>query len=122
MKSNGQIPKKGFPLCPLNELVPCVGRTFKLGELKISLFKTRSDKTVAVQALCPHRGGPLSEALCDEQVLICPLHGYSFSLETGNCTISDKYQLKTYPTFVINGWIYLDLSTSPNLFLSNDQS
>ncbi|ACD83147.1 Rieske (2Fe-2S) protein [Candidatus Methylacidiphilum infernorum] len=109
-----------YLLCPIDELVACVGRTFKIGKLNIALFKTRSGKIWALDARCPHRGGPLGEALCDDQVLICPLHGYVFSLETGQCLISDKYQATTYPTFITGGWISIELSPTSSRSLSQE--
>ncbi len=34
--------------------------------------------------ICPHMGGPLSQAtVCEDATLACPWHGYRFSLESG---------------------------------------
>jgi nitrite reductase/ring-hydroxylating ferredoxin subunit len=38
---------------------------------------------VAHATLCPHRGGPLEEAEIHEGFLVCPWHGYRFSLRDG---------------------------------------
>ncbi|MEE2822594.1 MAG: non-heme iron oxygenase ferredoxin subunit [Acidobacteriota bacterium] len=32
---------------------------------------------------CSHRGGPLSEGVCEGTVVTCPWHGIQFNLETG---------------------------------------
>ncbi len=37
----------------------------------------------AVSAVCPHLGGPLDEAPVEDGHLICPWHGYRFSLVNG---------------------------------------
>ncbi len=59
------------------------GRCFLIGSRRIALFRLRSGEVRAVDAVCPHRGGPLSEALVGSQTVVCPLHGYKFSLADG---------------------------------------
>jgi len=41
------------------------------------------DRWFAVETTCPHLGGPLQDALLRDGHLICPWHGYRFSVETG---------------------------------------
>jgi nitrite reductase/ring-hydroxylating ferredoxin subunit len=43
------------------------------------------DEVVAVDAACPHRGGPLVEGTVRDGVLVCPWHWYAFDLATGAC-------------------------------------
>ena len=38
----------------------------------------------AVDAVCPHRGGPLADGLADDRVVVCPLHGHTFDMCTGS--------------------------------------
>jgi nitrite reductase/ring-hydroxylating ferredoxin subunit len=69
-------------------------------------------------AACPHRGGPigrgrlacrvLSEgpgAPCvdEEQVLLCPWHGWEFSLRDGRALADPKVQLRAFPAEVRDG-------------------
>ncbi len=38
----------------------------------------------AIDAVCPHRGGPLDEAdLEDGRIIACPWHGWRFDITTG---------------------------------------
>ena len=60
-------------LGPLSAIPPGEGRNFvSLGE-KIAVFRTRGGEVFAVQAECPHRGGPLADGLLGGTTLICPL-------------------------------------------------
>ena len=55
------------------------GETFRVVELDGTL--------VAHATLCPHRFGPLEEAPIEDGRVVCPWHGYSFDVTTGNeCT------------------------------------
>lgn len=60
---------------------------------------TRTNKGVfAVQDKCPHNGASLSKGVCSPQnEIICPLHRYSFDLESGKATSGGAFALKTYP-------------------------
>ena len=61
----------------------------------VSIFK---DKLYATAAKCPHAGGNLSHGYLDESGnIVCPLHRYKFSLQTGRNGSGEGYYLKTYP-------------------------
>jgi nitrite reductase (NADH) small subunit len=86
-------------LCPLSAIPPGEGRNFDaLGET-IAVFRTRSGGVFAVQAACPHRGGPLADGLLGGSTLICPLHAWKFDVSTGDVLFGDC-GLKTYPVRV----------------------
>lgn len=51
---------------------------------EVAVFRTRDGAVHALGARCPHRGGPLADGICDESVVVCPLHGRSFALATGD--------------------------------------
>ena len=63
---------------------------------KLAIFHTRSGGVFAVQAECPHRGGPLADGLVGGTTLICPLHAWKFDLTTGEALFGDC-GIKTYP-------------------------
>ena len=85
--------------CALSAIPLGEGRNFDaLGE-KIAVFRTRSGGVFAVQATCPHRGGPLADGLLGGTTLICPLHAWKFDISTGD-VISGECGLKTYPVRV----------------------
>ena len=52
----------------------------------------------ACAAKCPHAGGKISNGYVDALGnIVCPLHRYKFSLDTGRNTSGEGYFLKTYP-------------------------
>jgi nitrite reductase (NADH) small subunit len=86
-------------LCPLSTIPPGEGRNFDILGEKIAVFRTRTDQVFAVQAACPHRGGPLADGLLGGSTLICPLHGWKFDVATGDALFGDC-GLKTHPVAV----------------------
>ena len=78
--SASRAPVSLGPITQLRDSVPCgievAGKRFWLREYEGEFF--------AHAALCPHLGGPLDEAeICDGH-LVCPWHGYRFSLADGS--------------------------------------
>lgn len=59
------------------------GRTFAIDGEQIAVYRMRDGSVRALSAVCPHRGGPLADGLIDDQVVVCPLHGLNYDLETG---------------------------------------
>jgi len=80
---------------PLTSIPPGEGRNFEIGGQKIAVFRNRSDQVFAVQAACPHKGGPLADGLLGGSTLVCPLHARKFELTTG-AAIVGECGLKTF--------------------------
>ena len=59
------------------------GREFDLDGLLVAVFRTRTGSVHALEARCPHRGGPLADGLLDPTSVVCPLHGWRFSFDDG---------------------------------------
>ena len=81
---------------PLDAIPPGEGRTFTISGEKIAVFRTRAGHVFAVQAECPHRGGPLADGLVGGSTVICPLHSWKFDLAMGTALIGEC-GLKTFP-------------------------
>jgi len=99
----------GQKLCGLNELSPNVGRmvTVKGKELAVFLI---DGKVVAVDAACPHEGGPLHEGAIDAGCVVCPWHGFRFELRTGRCDVDHSLSVRRYPTVIEQGEVWVDLN------------
>mmetsp|Transcript_36387 Transcript_36387/g.85352 ORF Transcript_36387/g.85352 Transcript_36387/m.85352 type:complete len:244 (+) Transcript_36387:94-825(+) len=66
------------------ELVPGELRAVTLGGNDVLLGKTESGSLFGVSNLCPHIGTPLSEgADVIGDIIVCPLHGSSWSVKSG---------------------------------------
>jgi nitrite reductase (NADH) small subunit len=86
-------------LGPVSRIPPGEGRVYSVNGENIAVFRTRSGEIYAVQAACPHRGGPLADGLVGGTTLICPLHAWKFDLATGQALFGDS-GLKTYRVHV----------------------
>jgi nitrite reductase/ring-hydroxylating ferredoxin subunit len=59
-------------------------RLVRVEKEEIAVFK-HEGKLCAIQNICPHDGGQLSAGWIEDGAAVCPLHGYKFNLQTGNC-------------------------------------
>jgi len=58
------------------------GREVIVDGRRIALFHTPT-AWYAIDAICPHRGGPLADGIVCDHTVICPLHDRHFDLATG---------------------------------------
>ena len=68
---------------PIWQIPKGEGRTFEVDGQRMAVFHTRAGEVYAIQAECPHRGGPLADGLTGGSTVICPLHDRAFDLRTG---------------------------------------
>jgi nitrite reductase/ring-hydroxylating ferredoxin subunit len=66
-----------------NELTPGQGKLVQVNQKRIALFNV-AGRYYALDDICPHRGGPLSEGELEGETVVCPWHGAVFELATGN--------------------------------------
>ncbi len=69
------------------------------------------DKIFALSARCPHAGGDLSTGWCKNGKLICPIHRYSYSLETGKGSEEQNDYIESYPVEIRNAVIHVGVSS-----------
>ncbi|WP_123025833.1 Rieske (2Fe-2S) protein [Mycolicibacterium stellerae] len=85
------------------------GRTFAVDGAQIAVFRLRDGSLRAVDAVCPHKGGPLADGLSDDRVVVCPLHGHSFDLSSGVESAGAAMSVRSYPVAVSDGAIRINL-------------
>jgi nitrite reductase/ring-hydroxylating ferredoxin subunit len=104
----------------LEEGVPFVATA---GRRKVVLTRWL-DTVYALKDVCPHQsvsflGGRTAprvvasapgavECIRTSPLIICPWHAWRFDLETGDCTTSSKFRVKSYPAEVRDGTVYVD--------------
>jgi len=93
-------------LCPIDGIPSGEGRCVRLGGLQIAVFRHRDGGVFALEASCPHQGGPLHDGLIGAGVVVCPLHGRRFRLADGS-GIDNELSVRTYPVEVRDGWVWL---------------
>jgi nitrite reductase (NADH) small subunit len=64
------------------------GRTVSLDGRRIAVFRL-ADGWAAVDAECPHRGGPLQDGIVGERCVTCPLHNRRYDLRDGELRTHD---------------------------------
>jgi nitrite reductase (NADH) small subunit len=79
-------------------------RTFAIDGEQIAVFRLRDGSLRAIDAVCPHKGGPLADGLADGRVVVCPLHGHTFDLCTG-AEVGDAYSVRSYSVSAVDGAI-----------------
>ncbi|HVS91545.1 MAG TPA: Rieske 2Fe-2S domain-containing protein [Mucilaginibacter sp.] len=68
-------------------------------------------KIFALSARCPHAGGDLTQGWCKDGKLICPVHRYSFSLETGKGSEGQGDYIDAYPVEIRDGVAYVGITS-----------
>lgn len=109
--------KEFISIINLEELIPNKPILIALPEfenLQITLVKS-NDKVFAISNICPHQHRPsLHNGLVENGCIVCPEHGWTFSLETGeNIDKSIGTQkLQTFETIVKNNIVFVNLRKS----------
>jgi len=101
-------------LGPVDEIPVGEGRAYAVDGRQIAVFRLRDGSLRALDAVCPHRGGPLADGLIDSHVVICPLHGFTYDLITG-CEVNGGEPTTAYPVHADStGTIHLRVAGKPN--------
>ena len=93
----------------LDEIPVGEGRTFAVDGHQVAVFRLRDDSLRAIDAVCPHRGGPLADGLTDDCVVVCPLHGHTFDMSTGTEVSGADFAVRCYPVEAVDGAIQVTL-------------
>ena len=73
--------------CRVDDIPLGEGRSITLDGRRIAIFRSAAG-WYALDAACPHMGGPLADGIVCDRSVICPLHDRRFDLQTGaamNC-------------------------------------
>jgi len=97
------------PVCRIEEIPRFGGRTVRVGQMEIAVFRLGNDHIRAVDNRCPHKQGPLAEGMVSGDHVICPLHARKISLETGEVLPPDSGCVKTWPVRIEDGRVFLAL-------------
>lgn len=89
---------------PLHE-----GRSVTIAGKELAIFNL-GDRFATIDNQCPHQGGPLCDGIVSGAVVVCPLHGWRFDLNTGLAVRSSLPGcVTTYPTRVEDGIVLVDV-------------
>lgn len=82
-----------------------------LGGKKLCLIR-HQQKIFSVQNNCPHAGGILSGGWCKNGFLVCPIHRWEYSLQTGRGAEGQGDYIDTYPVDARADGIYIGIKES----------
>lgn len=85
-------------------------RAVNAGGREIAIFNL-GDRFLAIGNRCPHRSGPLADGIVSGDTVVCPLHAWKFSLDTGKGVNSASASncVETFRTRVEHGVVLLEL-------------
>jgi ferredoxin-nitrite reductase len=98
-------------VCNVAELKTGVGYPAVVHGRQLALFLHEDGRIFAVDAQCPHEGGPLEDGPMFNCEVTCPLHDYKFDLITGRCSTDPGLTLNTYPVFVEDKQVWVEIHT-----------
>jgi nitrite reductase (NADH) small subunit len=88
--------------------IPSMGsRIVEIGEVEVAIFKTKNGSIFAINNICPHKQGKLSEGLVHDTSVTCPLHNWDIDLASGEALGNDHGCTNVYETKVEDGIVYL---------------
>lgn len=112
-------------VCKENELGPGQMRTVMKGKAPIVVVCSGAGRYYAIRGVCPHQGAPLGKGQLtsltvsespgvyglarDMEILRCPWHSFDYDIVSGTCVSDPSLQVKTYPVYVKDGEIIVDL-------------
>lgn len=73
-----------YVLCEAADVPEGTCRSFIIEGRRIALYNV-GGVFYSTQDFCRHKGGSLGKGTLDGPVVTCPLHGWKFNVETGDC-------------------------------------
>ena len=101
------LTKNWVDVCALEDIPSQGSRIVKAGDNCLALFRTTENEVYALDDKCPHKQGPLSQGMVHGAFVTCPLQSWVFSMETGEAQGADEGKVKTTPTKVEDGRVFL---------------
>ncbi|MCF8266850.1 MAG: Rieske (2Fe-2S) protein [Ignavibacteriales bacterium] len=93
---------------PVNQLIDKRGKRFVFEDHDIAIFRVDSE-IFAISNICPHKlSAILFDGFIEDENIVCPAHGWEFSLRTGICPGTER-KLQTYKTTVIEGFVFIEI-------------
>ena len=94
---------------PLSDFKAGFGKILNIAGKEISFFLINGE-VFAIDNSCPHRGGPLSRGVLENNLAVrCPLHGWLFDLKTGDCLNQTGKKVGSYPVEIKENTVYIYL-------------
>ncbi len=93
----------------VDDLADGQARVAQVDGQRIAIFRV-GGHFYALEASCPHEGGPLADGMIEGLHIVCPWHGYDFHLKTGECALDPNLRALTYPVKVQAGELFIEMA------------
>ena len=93
----------------MDDLADGQARVAQVDGQRIAIFHV-GGHFYALEASCPHEGGPLADGMIEGLHIVCPWHGYDFHLKTGKYTLNPDLQTLTYPVKIQDGKLFIEMA------------
>ena len=107
---NPEVNGTWYRVCKVEDIPQMGGRTVRMDQMEIAIFRLSDGRIRAVNNRCPHQQGPLADGIVSGDMIICPMHARKISLESGEVLPPDSGCVKTWSTKVEGGQVLLKLS------------
>lgn len=97
-----------FAVAKISDLKEGEGKTVDVYGKAIALFNDQGTFR-AIDNICPHRKGSLGEGKLKDHCVVCPLHQWTFNLETGKNIRNPQVKLRVYSTKTEGGDIWIEV-------------
>ncbi|WP_078549947.1 nitrite reductase small subunit NirD [Litchfieldia alkalitelluris] len=92
----------------ISDLPIGAGQVVQLENESIAIFKCSNGEIYAIENKSPHpKGGTIAEGLVSGEYVFCPLYNWKVSLQSGEVQAPDHGKVRTFPTKVLDGIVYL---------------
>jgi ferredoxin-nitrite reductase len=90
-----EVKKPARPVIRPDDIPEGAAKMIRVKGEEMAVFK-HNGKVYAIQNICPHEGGQLSQGWLEGGEVVCPLHGYKFHLKTGLCSTDPTLKAKIF--------------------------
>ncbi len=94
--------------CAVQDVPLGEGRAITLAGRRVAIFHAATG-WYALDAVCPHLGGPLADGILADRVVICPLHERRFDLATGKALTTGE-DVAAHRVEVCEGAVHVELA------------
>ncbi len=81
----------------LDDIPPQGARTVVTSHGPVAIFRTHDDQVFALDDVCPHKHGKLSQGIVHGHAVTCPLHNWVIGLADGRAADPDEGCARTVP-------------------------
>lgn len=91
----------------VRDLPERLGKTVRVGDKEVAVFRLSNGSIRAIENRCPHKGGVLTEGIVSGEFVFCPMHDWKICLHDGRVQEPDTGCVKTYKTAVEEENLYV---------------